>query len=219
MHLRRPYAALASAPHRHRSRMGDQELRAGIIGTDTSHVPAFTKAFRDHPEWKIKVVAAYKGGSPDLPDQRQPRRQVSPRRFRASTASSSSTASTRSSPRSTSSCSRAWTGGRTWRRSRRCLRRASRCSSTSRSPRASRTRAGSRRCRSRRARRCSARSSARFQPDIPADAERSTRLARSTRVQANYQLNIIDVPSRPLLLRHSRRRGALCGDGAAAARG
>ena len=43
------------------------ELRAGIIGTDTSHVPAFTKAFRDHPEWKIKVVAAYKGGSPDFP--------------------------------------------------------------------------------------------------------------------------------------------------------
>jgi predicted dehydrogenase len=42
-------------------------LRAGIIGTDTSHVPAFTRAFRDHPEWKITVVAAYKGGSPDFP--------------------------------------------------------------------------------------------------------------------------------------------------------
>ena len=42
-------------------------LRAGIIGTDTSHVPAFTKAFRDHPEWQITVVAAYKGGSPDFP--------------------------------------------------------------------------------------------------------------------------------------------------------
>ena len=44
-----------------------RDLRAGIIGTDTSHVPAFTKAFRDHPEWRIKVVAAYKGGSPDFP--------------------------------------------------------------------------------------------------------------------------------------------------------
>jgi hypothetical protein len=42
-------------------------LRAGIIGTDTSHVPAFTRAFREHPEWKITVVAAYKGGSPDFP--------------------------------------------------------------------------------------------------------------------------------------------------------
>jgi predicted dehydrogenase len=43
------------------------DLRAGIIGTDTSHVPAFTAAFQSHPEWRIKVVAAFKGGSPDLP--------------------------------------------------------------------------------------------------------------------------------------------------------
>ncbi len=44
-----------------------KELRAGIIGTDTSHVPQFTQLFRSHPEWKIKVTAAFKGGSPDLP--------------------------------------------------------------------------------------------------------------------------------------------------------
>jgi predicted dehydrogenase len=44
-----------------------KDLRAGIIGTDTSHVPAFTAAFAAHPEWRIKVVAAFKGGSPDLP--------------------------------------------------------------------------------------------------------------------------------------------------------
>jgi len=44
-----------------------KDLRAGIIGTDTSHVPAFTGQFRAHPEWRIKVVAAFKGGSPDLP--------------------------------------------------------------------------------------------------------------------------------------------------------
>ena len=43
------------------------DLRAGIIGTDTSHVPAFTGLFHRHPEWRIKVVAAFKGGSPDLP--------------------------------------------------------------------------------------------------------------------------------------------------------
>ena len=42
-------------------------LRAGIIGTDTSHVPAFAKLLRAHPEWKIELVAAFKGGSPDLP--------------------------------------------------------------------------------------------------------------------------------------------------------
>jgi predicted dehydrogenase len=44
-----------------------KDLRAGIIGTDTSHVPAFTGLFQQHPEWRIKVVAAFKGGSPDLP--------------------------------------------------------------------------------------------------------------------------------------------------------
>jgi predicted dehydrogenase len=44
-----------------------KELRAGIIGTDTSHVPQFVKIFLAHPEWKVKVVAAFKGGSPDLP--------------------------------------------------------------------------------------------------------------------------------------------------------
>jgi len=44
-----------------------KELRAGIIGTDTSHVPQFVKIFHAHPEWKIKVVTAFKGGSPDLP--------------------------------------------------------------------------------------------------------------------------------------------------------
>jgi len=44
-----------------------RDLRAGIIGTDTSHVPLFTKIFHSHPEWRVRVVAAYKGGSPDLP--------------------------------------------------------------------------------------------------------------------------------------------------------
>jgi hypothetical protein len=44
-----------------------KELRAGIIGTDTSHVPQFVKILHAHPEWKVKVVAAFKGGSPDLP--------------------------------------------------------------------------------------------------------------------------------------------------------
>jgi hypothetical protein len=44
-----------------------KDLKAGIIGTDTSHVPAFTGLFARHPEWRVKVVAAFKGGSPDLP--------------------------------------------------------------------------------------------------------------------------------------------------------
>ena len=49
---------------------GRAELRLGIIGTDTSHVPAFTKILNedtspDHVPGG-KVVAAYKGGSKDL---------------------------------------------------------------------------------------------------------------------------------------------------------
>jgi predicted dehydrogenase len=50
-----------------RTAWATKDLRAGIIGTDTSHVPAFTAAFEAHPEWRLKVVAAFKGGSPDIP--------------------------------------------------------------------------------------------------------------------------------------------------------
>lgn len=46
------------------------ELRLGIIGTDTSHVIAFTRAFNGPPGPEhvdgARVVAAYKGGSPDV---------------------------------------------------------------------------------------------------------------------------------------------------------
>src|SRR5450755_4483690 len=45
-------------------------LRLGIIGTDTSHVTAFTKMLNDSasPDYVsgARVVAAYKGGSPDI---------------------------------------------------------------------------------------------------------------------------------------------------------
>jgi len=48
------------------------DLRLGIVGTDTSHVPAFTRVFNDpaSPEHipGFRVVAAYKGGSADLKD-------------------------------------------------------------------------------------------------------------------------------------------------------
>ena len=51
---------------------GAADFRLGIIGTDTSHVPAFTKEFNDPAATGFvpgfRVVAAYKGGSPDLPD-------------------------------------------------------------------------------------------------------------------------------------------------------
>lgn len=49
------------------------DLRIGIIGTDTSHVPAFAKLLNGDPSAAdhvagARVVAAYKGGSKDIPD-------------------------------------------------------------------------------------------------------------------------------------------------------
>src|SRR5947209_6570237 len=49
-------------------------LKAGIIGLDTSHVAAFTKLLND-PKAKgvlaeVRIVAAYPGGSPDIPASR-----------------------------------------------------------------------------------------------------------------------------------------------------
>lgn len=50
------------------------DIRIGIVGTDTSHVPAFTALLNDasHKDHipGARVVAAYKGGSPDLPSSR-----------------------------------------------------------------------------------------------------------------------------------------------------
>jgi hypothetical protein len=50
------------------------EFRLGIVGTDTSHVIAFTQALHDRssPDYVpgFRVVAAYKGGSPDVESSR-----------------------------------------------------------------------------------------------------------------------------------------------------
>ena len=49
----------------------DEPLRAGIVGCDTSHAIAFTKLINDPkatgPRARVEVVAAFPGGSPDLP--------------------------------------------------------------------------------------------------------------------------------------------------------
>ena len=49
------------------------DIRVGIIGTDTSHVPAFTGLLNGSPSDPghiagAHVVAAFKGGSPEIPD-------------------------------------------------------------------------------------------------------------------------------------------------------
>jgi hypothetical protein len=49
-------------------------MRAGIIGLDTSHVSAFTKLFNDPKSTgdiaDVKIVAAFPGGSQDIPSSR-----------------------------------------------------------------------------------------------------------------------------------------------------
>ena len=45
----------------------NKDLKAGIIGCDTSHVIAFTSLLNSHPRWRVKVVAAFGGGSADMP--------------------------------------------------------------------------------------------------------------------------------------------------------
>lgn len=51
--------------------IADEPLRAGIIGLDTSHVVAFSKVLNDPDAGgvlaDVQVVAAYPGGSPDIP--------------------------------------------------------------------------------------------------------------------------------------------------------
>ena len=57
-----------------RAAADEKVIRIGIIGCDTSHVPAFTKAFNDPKAAGdlagFKVVAAFPGGSPDVPSSR-----------------------------------------------------------------------------------------------------------------------------------------------------
>jgi predicted dehydrogenase len=52
-----------------------ETIRVGIIGCDTSHVPAFTNLLNKNPQTDeslegVRVVAAYPGGSQDIPSSR-----------------------------------------------------------------------------------------------------------------------------------------------------
>jgi predicted dehydrogenase len=63
--------ALALLPSIEATRMDEPPLRAGLIGCDTSHVIAFTqilnRAGNPAPLNRVRVVAAFPGGSPDIP--------------------------------------------------------------------------------------------------------------------------------------------------------
>src|SRR5262245_42289877 len=66
--------ALPSGAGQKTAPAGDKKeppLKVGIIGCDTSHVTAFTQLFHDPKAAdelaNVRVVAAYPGGSPDIP--------------------------------------------------------------------------------------------------------------------------------------------------------
>lgn len=66
---------VAGVPVGARFQTADSPVRVGIIGLDTSHVTAFTKLLNDPSAADhvpgARVVAAYKGGSPDLESSAQ----------------------------------------------------------------------------------------------------------------------------------------------------
>ena len=71
------YADLASrqTPTGNAPAWATRELRAGIIGTDTSHVPQFTKT-RTASGVEGQGCRRVQRRQPRSPDQRHPRRQV-----------------------------------------------------------------------------------------------------------------------------------------------
>ena len=44
-----------------------KDVKAGMVGLDTSHAAAFAGVFRKHPEWRVKLVAAFPEASKDMP--------------------------------------------------------------------------------------------------------------------------------------------------------
>ena len=45
-----------------------RDIRAGVVGCDTSHVVAFTRVLNSHPQWRVRVVAAFPEVSGDMPN-------------------------------------------------------------------------------------------------------------------------------------------------------
>jgi predicted dehydrogenase len=62
--------AMVAVPNGMAQGDSDQPVRVGIIGLDTSHVTEFTRMFNDASDPNhvpgVRVVAAFKGGSPDI---------------------------------------------------------------------------------------------------------------------------------------------------------
>lgn len=68
---KKPEKAAAKKEEPRKPKAPEKVFRVGLIGLDTSHVTAFTSRFNDSKSKNhvpgAKVVAAFKGGSPDIP--------------------------------------------------------------------------------------------------------------------------------------------------------
>ena len=60
-------AASAAAAEPKTPTWATKDLKAGLVGCDTSHAVAFTNVLNRHPAWRVKVVAAFPEASKDMP--------------------------------------------------------------------------------------------------------------------------------------------------------
>ena len=69
-------AASSPAGEAQRPEWAKKDIRAGMVGCDTSHAVAFARVLNSRPQWRVRVVAAYPEASKDMPGpsvQRLPR--------------------------------------------------------------------------------------------------------------------------------------------------
>jgi glycerophosphoryl diester phosphodiesterase len=61
------FAGLLEAAEPKSPEWATKDIRVGLVGCDTSHATAFAGILNSHPEWRVRVVAAFPEGSPDMP--------------------------------------------------------------------------------------------------------------------------------------------------------
>ncbi|MGB2820980.1 MAG: Gfo/Idh/MocA family oxidoreductase [Phycisphaerae bacterium] len=60
-------AALGPAAEVKPAEWATKDIKAGMVGCDTSHAVAFERVLNTHPQWRVRVVAAFPEGSKDMP--------------------------------------------------------------------------------------------------------------------------------------------------------
>ena len=60
-------AGQATAAEPKSPKWATRDIRVGLVGCDTSHATAFTGILNSHPQWRVRVVAAFPEGSADMP--------------------------------------------------------------------------------------------------------------------------------------------------------